>query len=247
MTRKLALGLVIALTHLATAQAETLTGRNIDTRFMLAFAVDGDQFGGMLPDGWSAIGFPSGPFKGANLLVGLEERHLAMTSDGQPADPTRSRAAAIMTLAKGEDGVRLYILKVLTSDPGYDLYPEATTAKITRESNFWGADSGSRQTEAWSFATESGHLEIALEFEAGTGSWTSNDARPYSASDPGLSWIFRYEQLVDLVMSSPIGKPFSGDLTISTDLPEIAGILGGGETLVGILSIPVYIREVFAP
>lgn len=244
---RLALGLIVAIGHFGTAGAETLAGRNIDTRFMLAFAADGDRIGAMLPAGWSAIGFPTGPLKGANLLVGLEERHLGMTDDGKPANPPRSRAAAVMALAKGDEGVRLYILKVLTSNAGYDLYPDAIHALATRESHLEGPENGTRQSEVWSFGTETGRLDVFLDFEVGIGSWTSNEARPYSASDPSVSWIFRYDQLVDLVMSAPAGKPLVGKFAISTDLPGFAGLLNGNEDLVGILSIPVYVREVYAP
>jgi hypothetical protein len=246
--RALALGLITALSGPGAAQAEELVGRNIDTRFMLAFAADGERIGTMLPEGWSAIGFPSGPLAGANLLVGLEERQLAMTSEGRPADPPRSRAVAFMTLAKGNEGVRLYVLRVLTSDAGYDLYPDAVHAAATRSSLFDATVDAARQSETWSFAADTGgRLDISLNFDVGTGAWASSEARPYSASDPELSWIFRYDQLVDLLTSEPMGKPLAGNFAISTDLPDIGGILDGSEALVGILSIPVYVREVFAP
>ena len=246
---RLAAVLTVMLSYLAgTAQAETLVGRNIDSRFMLAFSTGSEGIDALLPSGWTAVGFPSGPLKGANLLIGLEERHLALNAEGDPVDPARSRAAALMTLAKGEEGVRLYILRVLTTDAGYDLFPDAEYASAMRNSRFEGTDDTARQTETWRFESDvGGSLEITFDFEVGLGMWTSSDARPFSSSDPGISWVFRYDQLVDLVSSKAVGKPLSGNLAVSADLPGFETVLDGSETLMGILSIPVYIREVFHP
>ena len=48
-------------------------------------------------------------------------------------------------------------------------------------------------------------------------------------------------------MSKPVGKPMSGEFSLATSIPDLSGILDGSEELVGLLSYPVYVREVFEP
>lgn len=240
----------LILLHFAgSAQAGTLIGRNVDSRFMLAFSADAEEIGELMPEGWSAIAFPSGPLKGANLLIGLEDRHLALTPDGDPASPPKSRAAAVMALGKGEDGVRLFVLRVFTSDRGYSLFPDGVAAEVTRRSVLQGAaDGGARQSENWSIRPETGgSLAVSFDFAVGVGAWKRDEARPYSSADPGISRVFRYDQLVELVMSASAGKALDGSFSLAADVPSIGGLFDGTEKLVGLMHIPVYVREVFEP
>lgn len=226
------------------AHAETLIGSNIDTRYMLAFSVETDAVASLMPEGWSAIGFPRGPLAGANLLIGLEDRQLAMTADGAPAAPAKSRAAAVMALGKRDDGVRLFVLRVYSTDAEYDLFPDGVAAEVSRSSRL----EETHQRENWRIAPSSGgEIAITFDYEVGVGKWVSDEARPFSASSPDLSRVFRYDQLVELVMSKAVGKPMSGEFSVSVNVPELGGILDGSEELVGLLSYPVYVREVFEP
>lgn len=232
-----------------TARAETLIGSNIDSRFLVAFTASPEPIEEFLPTGWKVIGFPSGPLKGANLLLGLEDRHLGMGADGSPATPPKSRAAALLALAKGDDGVRLFVLRVLSSDADYDLFPDGIPADVARRSTSQPVSGkGQRQAEEWTIASESGGtLDVSFDFGVGTGAWVSADAKPFSSSNPDISRIFRYDQLVDLVMSTAAGKPFDGTFTLATTIPELSEIFDGSEELVGLMNIPVYVREVYEP
>ncbi len=252
LRRNVLAGLVAAVALSASswagARAEALVGSNVDTRFMLAFAADGDAIAPMMPDGWTAIGFPSGPLAGANLLIALEDRHIGRTADGAPASPPKSRAAAVMALGKGEAGVRLFLLRVYTTDAGYDMLPDGVPASVSRVSQLDGAPEGDRQSETWRVTPSTGgQLDVAFDYAVGMGKWASDEARLFSGSAPDVSRIFRYDQLVELVMSKAVGKPMSGMFGVSTTIPDLTGVLDGSEELVGVLSYPVYVREVFEP
>ena len=48
-------------------------------------------------------------------------------------------------------------------------------------------------------------------------------------------------------MSEPAGKALAGETTFTTTIPEIAPLFDGNEKLIGIISVPVYVRQVFLP
>jgi hypothetical protein len=50
-----------------------------------------------------------------------------------------------------------------------------------------------------------------------------------------------------LVMSEPAAKALAGDAAFTTTIPEIAPMFDGNEKLIGIISVPVYVRQVFLP
>ena len=232
-----------------TATAETLVGSNIDNRILVAFRVPQDPVQGFLPDGWQGIAFPKGAVKGANFLLALNDKLLVLDADGKPATPPKAREAALMTLAKNGDTVRLFVLRVYVSDPAYDPFLNAVRADVRRVSQAQGAaNAGRDRSETWTIVPETGgELTVSMDFTTGAGAWVSETARPYSNKDPDLSRIFTYDRIVDLVMSEPLGKPLSGNLTVTSDIPELDGILDGSEELVTILNIPVYVREVLVP
>jgi hypothetical protein len=65
--------------------------------------------------------------------------------------------------------------------------------------------------------------------------------------NPDFSRIYRYDQLVDLAMSQELGKPLDGSVSLSSSIPELSGIFDGSESLMAIMDIPVYTRQVFLP
>ena len=243
------LALVFTLASVAEVTAETAMGSNIDSRLLFAFKVSPDQVERQLPEGWRGIGFPKGALKGANFLMVLEDRLLARDAEGKSVSPYTSRAAAFLTLAKGDDGVRLFVLHLYTSNPDYDPFLNAVVSDVTRRSVVDGAaNSGRDRSEVWAVKPASGgDLSVTFDFTTGRGNWVSDESRVYSSIDPSVFRIFRYDQLVDLVMSVPVGKPFSGELAVSSTISELSGVFDGSEELVAILNIPVYVREVFQP
>ena len=48
-------------------------------------------------------------------------------------------------------------------------------------------------------------------------------------------------------MSMPIGKPMTGEFSLTSSVPELAGMFNGEEEVIAILDIPVRVREIYLP
>lgn len=241
----------LAAVPIRSAQAETLVGTNVDSRLLAGFEVNPDGVEAFLPDGWTPIAFPDGPLAGANLLVVLIDRAVQLDAEGKPTSPPNSRYAALVGLGKqeGGDAVRLYVYRIYASDLGPNPYGNSIIAEVGRATSTEGpADMGRQHGDAWTVAPDgSGELALSLTYTTGARSWAPGEARPFSNTMPDFSRIYRYEQLVDLVMSRPLGKELTGTFSFSSSIPELADIFDGSEEAVGILDVPVYVRKVYLP
>ena len=236
---------------LTSARAETFVGSNVDSRVILAFHVNENAAQAWLPDGWMIASFSKGPLVGANLLVVLVDRHLARDAEGKPTTPSSYRGVALVSLGlqEGSDETRAYVTRIYATPPGYDPYRNAINARIGRSATHEAADnSTSVRTEEWTVSPEGGgKMTFALTYKSGIPSWSEGKALPYSNTDPDFHRIYRYDQLVDMVMSVPTGKVLAGESAFTTTIPEIAPMFDGNEKLIGIISVPAYVRQVFLP
>ncbi|MDU8911289.1 hypothetical protein [Aestuariicoccus sp. MJ-SS9] len=241
-------GLMIVATHLAAA-AETPIGSSIESRVTLAFTVESDALAAWAPEGWVPVPFPRGPFSGANLITNLIDQRAGYDAEGNVTDPPNRRAVAFLGLAKeaSGDAVRIFIYRNYVSD-GSDTYGTERQATVTRTLTQSGnANLGRDHQDAWSISTDDGAFSVSLSFTTGKPVWSPNEARPFSAANPAFSRIYRYDQLTDLLMSTALGKPLSGSFEMSTDIPELAAVFDGSESLVAIADVPVYVRKISLP
>ncbi|MDQ2091540.1 hypothetical protein [Marimonas arenosa] len=251
--QKILTGLVtgfFALAAIATGlAAQTLEGSNIDSRVLVGFEVDAEDVQSRLPEGWTSVSFPNGALKGANLLMIFEDRVLGRDAEGKPLDLFTHRGLAFLGLAKQGDSVRLYILRLYTTNPDYDPYRNASVADISRMSSTSGpSNAGRDRSENWSVALGDGtKLEMTLTFTSGRPVWQNAKTRMFSNADPTVSRIFEYDQLMDVVMSTGLGKPLSGTMNLTSDIAELADIFDGNEKMVGIVDSPIRVRQVFLP
>lgn len=244
------LALALALPRGA-AEAETLVGNNVDNRVLVGFAVADEAMQPFLPDGWTPTAFPGGPFAGANLLLVAIDRLVQLDAEGAPSALANSRYIAVVGLGKETDGeaVRLYVYRIYASDPAPDPYGNSVEADVARITASEGPANGARmRRESWRASpAEGGTLEFTLEFSSGARGWAPGEAKPYSNTQPDFHRIYRFEQLVDLVMSKGAGKPLEGSFTLSSDVAELAEVFDGSEEVIGILDVPVYVRSVYLP
>ena len=231
------------------AQAETPVGSNVDSRVLIGMTVPSEAVQDLMPEGWQAISWPNGPLKGANLLLSLIDGMIEMDPDGAPLDPPDRRAMVLVGLGKADDGVRGYVLRIFTTVPERDPYMVALPAAISRTRTLSDPADGPRSvSDAWTIAPEGGgSIAIDLEYSAGKRGWSAGESTPYSAADPTFSRIYRYEQLVDLVVSEGLGKPASGTYSVTSDVPALSELFDGSEQIVTVMDIPVYVREVSLP
>lgn len=244
--------LVVALVLVvfsAPARSEDYVGSNIDSRVLLGLKSNADSIGSLMPDGWAPIPFPSGPLKGSNLLLVLIDGVLEMDAEGKPLDPSSRRAAVFVGLGKKEDSVRMYVLRILTTVPERNPYGVAESAEIERTKSLGGPANGARlSSDEWRItAAQGGELVFTLNYTTGKRGWTPGELFPYSASNPDFSRIYRYEQMVDLVVSTALGKPASGDFNLTNSASELADIFDGNHEITAVMDVPVYVRKVYLP
>ena len=62
----------------------------------------------------------------------------------------------------------------------------------------------------------------------------------------GISAIFSIEETAS-GEELAVPETIAGETTFATTIPEIAPMFDGNEKLIGIISVPVYVRQVFLP
>lgn len=234
-----------------TADAENLAGTDVESRVIVALAVDAEALKSMLPDAWTPISFPSGPLKGANVLVSFIDGHVALDPEGKPLSPSSRRAVSIISLARQQTGkeVRLYLIGVYAAGNENDPYGLKTTAEISRAHTLSGpSGEGRLSNEAWSVVPETGgELSLLLEFKTGRRGWGLSESTVYSAGNPDFMAVYRWDSLTDVVMSTEMAKQMNGSFSLSNSVPELASIIDGKEKVMAILDIPVRVRRTFSP
>ncbi len=243
--------IILAFTIPSIVNAETQIGSTVESRVALAFKVNDQAAQVMLPDGWKLLTLPKGPLAGANALVAFIDKHLALDANGKPLTPHSSRAVALVNygVKKGVKGVRTFITRVYETPPAVNPYGNSISANISRNASLSGPSSGPKiQQEVWSVKPETGgEINLSLSYQTGKPGWKSSKTTPYSNVNPNFYRIYKYQQLADLAMSSAIGRELKGEVSFKSSVAELAGVFNGSESLVGILTIPVYKREISLP
>ncbi|MCJ8310303.1 MAG: hypothetical protein MJH08_14700 [Hyphomicrobiales bacterium] len=235
------------------ATAETLSGSNVDSRVIVGLKVDAAGLAALMPEGWAPVAFPGGPIKGANMLFALIDGVLEMDAEGKPLDPASRRAVVFVGMGRKGETVRQFVLKILTTVPQRNPYGVASAAEIERSRTVSGPANGARAvSDAWRIAPaeggeKSGEVTFKLDYTTGRRAWMPGELFPYSAAEPDFSRIYRFNQLVDLVVSAPLGKPSSGTFQLSNSVEGLQSILNGSEETVAVIDIPVYVRQVYLP
>ena len=242
---------VAALAVPGAVRAESYVGSNVDSRVLVGLKASPDGVQAMMPEGWTSVPFPAGPLKGANLVLILIDRSIDLDAEGKPLDPASMRALVQAGMAKQTDGdaVRLFILDILTTVPERNPYGVARPADIARTLSISGPANGPRAvSDQWQITpAEGGDVTFSMDFTTGKRSWSPGEAFPFSAATPEFSRIYRYEQMVDLVVSTSLGKPASGTYSLSGTGAGLDGVLNGSEEIIAVMDVPSYVRKVFLP
>lgn len=239
------------LTWNCVAIAETFVGSNVDNRVLVGVSAPADGVQGFLPEGWTSVPFPAGPLEGANVLFVFIDSLVQRDTEGKNLSPANRRAVALASLGKQTDGdsVRLFVLRIYTTTPEADAYKVNVAAEIGRKTSIDGpANVGRQRVDEWNIGVSGGgSLSFNLAYTTGNRNWAPGQAFPFSAADTEFSRIYRYQQLTDLVVSTPLGKAASGEFSLTTSVPELSRVLDGSEEIVAVIDVPVYVREVYLP
>lgn len=245
----LALGLIALATA---ASAEELLRTSVESRVLAGFRVAEEAAAEQLPDGWAPLTLPQGPLAGANMMLVFMDRALVLDAGGVADTEASRRAVAVLVygVSPEADRPRAFITAIYETPPMMNSYGNSHAAAIRHGAMTEGAsDAPTEHAERWQVTAEAGG-EIVFEYsyETGVPVWvTDAESQPYSAANPDVFHIYRYDQLADLVMNTTIGRDIAGDVSHSVSVPELADAFDGTEALVAVINVPVYLREVYDP
>src|SRR5262249_32597993 len=159
---------------------------------------------------WKVDPAPSGPLKGANILLVFINPWLTQSADGKPTSVPIERRLLVVIPAKNQDTGETTILVLRSYDanahglPGP--YKSSVGASFHVEQTLKGDGiepaSGS---ELWEVRSRDGLIELRLQYRRGVAVRQKQETRPRSAVDPTILRIYRAAQGVDLVRAVPLG------------------------------------------
>jgi hypothetical protein len=240
---------VIVLLGATAASAETPVGSVVETRVLIGVEADPDALNALMPVGWDPIPFPSGPLKGANAMFGFLDAHVVLDTDDTP---TGNRlTAAVMALGKQSEGknVRLFVLRVFTDDPEANPYGNTHVATLSRSRTLTTSSSKERVwDERWTVTPDSGgEIALALTYKMGTPRWSTGTSKSFSAENTDTVVTQTYQQIADVALSSAMNKPLSGSVSLNVTAADLPASFDGAQTIGAVITIPVYIRQVYLP
>ena len=231
-------------------RAETLVGSNVDSRVVVAFKVSDAAAQSWMPEGWSVTPVAKkGPLAETNLFVIFIDRLLNLNSEGKPAEPAAFRGVALASVGLKAEERRLFVTRVYISDATVNPYKNSVGATISRKTATQGSQGQpAAGTDDWSVAVGDGEaLTLGMVYQGGAPGWSEKEAMPYSNVEPEFHRIYRYQQIADLLRSTPIGVDKLESFAFTTSIKEIAPMFDGSEELIAVFNIPWYQRKTFLP
>lgn len=240
-----------AILAATSALGQSVVQKTVENRVMLAFHVNETAVAEVLPEGWVPVTLPKGPVAGSNLIASFFDKLLILDGEGKPAMPSSQPVLALVAYGQkdGVEGLRSFITHVFEAPPVTDPFGNSEAAEMTRVATMKVGPEGRFASEAWTVAPDSGgSFTFALDYEVTGYGWAADGKSvPFAADDPEYFEIYQYDQLAELAMNATLGRELKGDVTYSTDIPALTGLFDGTESLVAVVSIPVYLREVVQP
>lgn len=233
------------------AKAEQMVSTNADSRLLVAFDAPDAAVAALVPEGWRSAPFGGGPFAGADLVMVFVDAHRYLDPQGLPKNGGRYRGVAMVqpARAEGSEGTVFFVSHVYISDAAIDPYGNSVGAGVTRQvmaSGTGGAPATAR--ESWSVAPETGGgIALSVAYERSMPARGEREIEVRSGAEPDFHRIYRYTQYADLMLSVPGQVDRVESLALDVSVPELGAIFDGTEALVGILSLPWYMRETWLP
>lgn len=241
------LGLSLAISQSSALAEEVALGKTIESRFTVALSANSDAAQAMLPEGWKLLTLGKGPLAGANTFIVFMNKHLQLDAEGKPKPEPAVRSVAVVNYAvQPEKPPRLYVTKTFEMGAMLNPYGNSVAASIEHKHSLEQAEGTTHQTENWVVKTaDGGALKVDASFVKGVPFWGPGEALPYSSENADYHRLYRYTQLAEVASSKAMGKPLNGELSLESDLPELAKLLDGSQEVVGVMNIPIYIRDIF--
>jgi hypothetical protein len=128
---------------------------------------------------------------------------------------------------------------------GVNLPAEVRMERVLRA----GPDGARRGEERWTIAEGEGgeRVDLRLRYTAAVPSRANPEVRVYSAWNPEFYRIYRVDQGSDALRGAAAGADRVEECAFSAAGGRLGALFDGSERLVGVLSMPWYVRRVFLP
>jgi hypothetical protein len=241
---------VASLAFTTLAQAETKVESGLFFRIYVAFSVDQNAAQEWLPAPWKAVSLPKGPFKGANLLVILDDKFIVQDGEGKPHKEGTYCLAVLVALGKnGQTGeFAPFVIRIYWPYDDPHAYKNAVKAAVFRGATLQGANLGGRVSEVWKVQDNSGGImEFLMDYQRVVPKRTKREFKVRSSVEPDFIRIYRDDYTNELVKSIPAGIDRVKNYKFRVTMSELDEMFDGSEQLVGISVNSSRVREVFLP
>ena len=245
--RKYLIAALLLFVSLSAHAGERSVGVNIDVRTTLAFKASDAAVAKFVPAGWVSDPVKAGPFKGANVVIVLVDSQYLAGADGVSQPPFHGLVLAVPGRKVGADAAGSMIVFGIASP---DQVPGAYDAYVTGKAviDRTTSNSGATVQESWKLSAEDGdNLEVALTFKRGLTARAQSTAQTYSGIHPEFYRIYRLDQIGDVVKSSAMGVDRISEFAFHVTGPRLTQLFDRKEQLVGVISTPMYLRNVSLP
>ncbi|PBC01346.1 hypothetical protein [Mesorhizobium sp. WSM3860] len=226
--------------------AENFSGSNTDVRTVLAYKASTAALEKFLPGGWELSPIKEGPSAGANLQVEFVDQLFAVGTDGKVGAPYRYVLFGIPVHKKGgsEDVLMLFDGLSRGGAGPYELAEKATD-DVTRSVKY--SSNPSMVTESWTFEGGGEKVSLRAEFERGPLKAEKAESHVYSQLKPSFSRLYRYNEASDVVQAQGAKSERLRSLSLKAEGGKLAAVFDGSQSLVSVVSLPVYSRDIFVP
>jgi hypothetical protein len=220
-------------------------------RIYVAFSVDQKAVQEWLPDAWKVVSLSKGPFKGANLLVILDDKFIIQDGEGK-LDKEGTYCIAVLvspginTKTKKFD---FFVTRIYWPYNDSGPYKNGVNATVHREATIKDVASKSGvSSEVWKVQDKDGSiLEFRMEYKRSVPKRTKSEFMVHSSVEPNFYRIYRDDWANELVKSIPAGIDRVQNYKFSSTISELRKLFDGSEKLIGITVNPCRVRQVFLP
>ena len=257
MKRYLIVSVTIAMVfgfHPTITNAENLVGSNVDYRLIVALRVKQAAVQSWIPNPWQVTPVAKGPLKDANLYVVFVDRLLNQDAEGKTNLGGTFRVVAIVAPAKHSQTEQLapFVLRVFTPHKDislYNAYKNTIRADISCERTLKSTNlEPGIGTELWEVKDDSGGvMTLRMNYQRSIPSRANRELKPRSAIEPDFFRIYRFDQGSDLIKSVSMGLNRAQNFEFKVTLSDFRKMFDGSEEVIGIVSVPWYVRKLFLP
>jgi len=232
--------------------AETHVESNVQNRLMLALSVGQSELQKWLPAPWQVSPPPKGPLKEANLYLIFIDQLLKEDPQGKPAKEGGSERYLVFAVPARNTQTGEMAAVVIRGFRSNDLpgpYKNFVLATVLREQRHKGANQEAGVVDdSWEIRdARGGMIELMVQYQRTLLSRAKSEQKLYSAVEPSFFRIYRVDSAADIVKSVPTNINRVQKYQMRITVPELSKLFDGTEQLVGVIIIPLYLRQIFLP